>query len=631
MRSGVRLVVALLLIAGLRPGQASALEAARLSDYWAGRARWILHDVWTSERLGGDVESEWFSTQGARVEVDPRTGTWYLFHRKRPLSADRSRTQVRSSTDRGRTWSAPVDVVRPEPGTPWESEATDGDAWFDGSRWRYLFQCLGTCTWPDAPSEGCWQGCYAESKSDNPMDGFVTHPAPVITRDRDGWGSLWRRICQPATICASVAAEGQPRKTLFDEGTFDIFDSREGYFWVSFHGYNGCHGVRGIAKVRDFTIPASWVAGDSPENAPAPDENPPAPPGGRVPSDVTLSARDAIGWREIWNTLGCDPDGGSIGAGNASILAEGSHYYLLAELADLNLQARPGGRWDLGLFRARDAAAASWEPFPLGNPLVYSSETREVLARQCETPDGMTQVYWCDDASPCQSECYLTSRPANSQYPQLFRDTDGTVYMKHTREYSPASALCRSHHGTYVYRLVRDDNLLANGDLWTAGVAPWQARPAGGQTTRLSVERHPEWSSDGNQYLTASCAEAAAACRPGQAVYQEVAIPPGHAGRAFTFSGKFRPDADATSGALSLRVEQLDAAGRLLESRPHVTVSLAALPADRSADFTAYSSAAGSGRIVPGAATLRYVFSLESPLVYRADEMYLRLAPSGTP
>jgi hypothetical protein len=199
--------------------------------------------------------------------------------------------------------------------------------------------------------------------------------------------------------------------------------------------------------------------------------------------------------------------------------------------------------------------------------------------------------------------------------------------MKHTREFSPGSENCASHHGTYVYKLVGNDNLLKNGDLWTASVTPWQRLNVGGETTNIAVYRHPENSSDGNQYLATNCGDRVESCKgnPGQAIYQDVVVPPSYAGRSFSFWGKFRADTNATAGTLQLRVEQFDAAGRLLESNPHVTVTLPALPADSASDYSAYTPAGASGTIIPNTTRLRYVFYLQSPITYRADEMYLRV------
>lgn len=51
-----------------------------------------------------------------------------------------------------------------------------------------------------------------------------------------------------------------------EEGTFDIFQKKNGYYYVSFHGYDGVNGYRGIAKTADWI---HWIAGqdDLPQDA----------------------------------------------------------------------------------------------------------------------------------------------------------------------------------------------------------------------------------------------------------------------------------------------------------------------------------------------------------------------------
>ncbi|MBK6848316.1 MAG: hypothetical protein IPG96_12600 [Proteobacteria bacterium] len=106
------------------------------------------------------------------------------------------------------------------------------------------------------------------------MSSWRCSPAPSSPQ------AAWRRICdQPGDDCVSIP--GAPG-LVHDEGTFNIFLHEGGYYYVSFHGYDGARGYRGIARTRDF---ACWDAGD---------------PSLGVPADAVLDARDQEGWREDW-------------------------------------------------------------------------------------------------------------------------------------------------------------------------------------------------------------------------------------------------------------------------------------------------------------------------------------------
>jgi hypothetical protein len=335
--------------------------------------------LWPTPAGGAPEGGAW---AGAHVEVVGRT--WYLFNRAAQPpgcaghSADLKKmgTQVRASSDGGRTWSPPTPILAPTPGSAWECAATDGDAAYDGrtGTWRYVFQCLGTG--PD------WAGCYAERHDPSPLGPFAA-PAtvrnPVIAS-----GSLWRRICDAAADrCHRPAGERQ----VGEEGTFDIFEFDGDAWWVAFHGFDGTRGYRGIGRTETFR-PGDWEVGGE----------------GGTPTDAVLAPSDATGWRETWNA------GGPVGAGAGSILEEDGWYYQFAEFPDLNLNCSPGQNWDLGLFRARSLSTGHWAQLPDGNPLVYSS--------RAPGPDGKP------------AEC-------NVGYPRLFEDpATGVTYLMYGRRSS---------------------------------------------------------------------------------------------------------------------------------------------------------------------------------------------------
>lgn len=423
--------------------------AASLAEYWVGQARWKFERSWTLASTG------WSYGYGAGTHMEVLNGAWYLFSRRvdwgnKPASCpfERLSTEVRRSDDHGVTWSPPSELFAAQPGSAWECAATDGDGIYDAASgtWHYLFQCLG--------ASGGWKGCHATRASADPMGPFVIDPVPVIEP-----GALWNSICDlPGDHCSQLA--GGPHK-VFDEGTFDIFHHDGASFFVSFHGFDGVRGYRGIAKTPDFK---TWIAGD---------------PSQGVPSDAIEDANDAAGWRESWHA------GGNIGAGSGCILNESGLWYLLFEAADINLGCTAGQNWDFGIARALSLTDTVWDQLPAGNPIYYSSKAPE--------SNG-------------------TSLPCNVQYAKLFRDA-GETWMHVTRE-----SVDPAYSGVYLYRLVADRNLLRNGDLWMCETGPWKVFPAG--PTNLVVYRFPNGSTDGNCYLATNCGQSP--CAAGQSVYQDV-------------------------------------------------------------------------------------------------------------
>jgi hypothetical protein len=334
-------IVAVVAVALLRDDDAvvPAPDApATLADYWRGDARWTLERKITVNEVGGTEGPQ----SGAHMEIVG--DRWYLFNRSQPPGTcasgePRLGVQVRESLDRGATWSPPVPVIDPAPGTAWSCAATDGDAYYDPGRrtWGYLFQCK--------PDGGVWNGCYVERHATSPMGPFDAVGANPVIRS----GQLWHAICDRGDRCGG--------QRFGDEGTFNIFDHSDGSYWISFHGSDGTRGYRGIARTDDF---GRFVVDD-------PDEG--------VPDDAILDATDAVGFREQW------APGGPIGAGAGSIVREDDHLYAVNEFADVSLRCTEGQNWDLGFFRADSTASTAWEQIPAGNPIVASSRAPESNGR----------------------------------------------------------------------------------------------------------------------------------------------------------------------------------------------------------------------------------------------------------
>lgn len=516
---------------------------ALLADLWEGRASLVLARKWTSPSLDAQPGAGAYS--GAHIEVVD--GTWYLFNRR--LYPDRScpgggaamGVDVRRSPDRGRTWGEPVAALAPTPGTAWSCAASDGDVFYDAARgtWGYLFQCMGDTT--------RWDGCYAELAGRSPQGAYAA-PAPdqnpVIPS-----GRLWAPICdEPTDRCHRAPGTRQ----VAEEGTFNVFRFDGQGWWVGFHGYDGTQGLRGIARTTDFSREGWEVDG-----------------AGGTPGDAIMTAADAAGWRESWNA------GGPVGPGASTILEEDGFYYQLVEVADTNLNCTRGQNWDLGLMRTRDLASTTWEQYPAGNPLVYSSRA----------PEEGGVPPWC-----------------SVEYPGVFVEpATGATYVVYGRGSNDPE-----YDAIYVYRLEHDRNFLANGDAWRGDTEGWLPLPTGAALP-LAAERRPTESPDGTPYFGLACA--AGGCG-GESAYQDIPIGPDRAGQELAIGGTFA--APEGRGMAELAVQQHDASGREID-RTIVRV----------APSEAYERHRATLRIDPRATLLRVRLTPREPGPLRADNLYL--------
>ena len=318
----------------------SSNQAATLAQYWSGEAQWKLERTWPEGGASGS----------SHIEV--ANGMWYEFIRYIDWDPNENGCtrfgvslgiNVRSSLNKGATWSEPVTVVAPIPNKPWTCAASDGDAYYDAvnNKWRLLFQCLSNDQ--TGPSSK-WMGCYAEREGADPMGAFIPVPQnPVINS-----GNLWSQICNTPQDDCSILAGGPGR--VHDEGTFNIFRFDGLYYWVSFHGYDDVRGYRGIAKTTNFI---TWIAGSSLQG---------------LPADSIVDKNDLALWREWWDFPG------AIGVGAGSILLDGGYYYSLTEGADHNLACTNGQHWDLGLFRSSSLTQTTWSSYRLVTQLYTHQE-----------------------------------------------------------------------------------------------------------------------------------------------------------------------------------------------------------------------------------------------------------------
>jgi hypothetical protein len=275
--------------------------------------------------------------QGTQIAVV--NGVWYLFNREYGFAAnpaqcqfDFARIVVRSSADRGKTWSSEAVVAGPNQAAG-ECALVDGRAYWDADTgtWHYLAQAL--------KSDATWGIDHFTLNNPNPTQRFTPDAANPVVKS----GALWSQICGPNKSC--------PTGTR-DEGTPEISMKSNGLYYVTFHGaYVSAQsppvvsGYRGIAATRDFH---TWITS-----------------GNGLPNDAIWSSKDCQAWNVQWNSAtGC------IGGGYASSLITWQYTYTLIESADISLICTVGQNWVIGLARASTfTGSGHWDQLA-GNPLM---------------------------------------------------------------------------------------------------------------------------------------------------------------------------------------------------------------------------------------------------------------------
>jgi hypothetical protein len=183
----------------------------------------------------------------AGTDIVVKGGAWHMFSRElfqgpsycSPPGATHNynsfRVFVRKSTDKGKTWADKTTIIEPKANTPYECQAADGDAYFDESTniWRYVYQCLGR--------DYRWHMRYAYKQGQDPMGAFTQSTLNPMS-------GIWKRICySPDDDCYKMSGN------IDDEGGApEIVERRNDDFYITFYGYDGVYGYRGIARTRDF-------------------------------------------------------------------------------------------------------------------------------------------------------------------------------------------------------------------------------------------------------------------------------------------------------------------------------------------------------------------------------------------
>ncbi|HHH14147.1 MAG TPA: exo-alpha-sialidase, partial [candidate division WWE3 bacterium] len=360
-------------------------KGATLEDYWNGNANFKYINKFSFPTSGGNA---WKSLNFG-MDIKVVGNTWYLFTREygfasKPsyCSRDFARLVVRTSTDRGRTWSKKQVVLEPKEGTPYECAAVDSYAFYDKdlSKWHLLYQCLDR--------NGSFNLCYAYKNGASPVGKFTpankdNNKTPVIKN-----GEVWSKFLNRNNLSLNVG----------DEGTPEILYKKNGFFYVTLHGFDGKNGYRGLFKTSDFL---TWE---------------PAIP-------KFLYSKEDCKFSVNWK------DGGCIGGGQATTLKEGSNYYMLIESSDKNLLCTPGQNWVYGLLRKKDLLNSSlnWE---------YLSDGGVVLS-----------AYNQDANASC-----------GVQYARLFKDKDNVTYLLVARTFKGNRTSTDTDYktGIYLYELIKN-------------------------------------------------------------------------------------------------------------------------------------------------------------------------------
>jgi hypothetical protein len=369
------------LLAGSVSGAAApATSRVRISDDAQSSIDALLEDLWEGKASFKEIKRLQIQTNGpvapivshptlmdsgtqifAMSNVDSASQLWYLFNREYfydavqpancPNGVSPSRIVVRSSEDRGDTWSNEVVIAQPNVAAG-ECEVADGHAFFDAetNTWHYIAQVYFGLASSAAPPN-TWHLDHYTLGGRNPMAHFAPDPANPVVKS----AQLWDAICGDGNACPAGTRE---------EGTPEISFKTNGDYYVTFHGAYGVNptwGYRGIAKTSDFH---GW-------RTHADDAADPYLPAGPL-----WSQRDCASWNVSWSrTTGC------IGGGHAGSLVTPAYTYMLIESADLSLSCTPEQNWVIGLVRApkfsgsgkpqRFVASGHWQQYAK-NPLIDS-------------------------------------------------------------------------------------------------------------------------------------------------------------------------------------------------------------------------------------------------------------------
>lgn len=388
-----------------------------LDHLWTHEARFVPVRKLHHKDAAGETSEHLMS-----VKIVPHGGKWYSLNRRtyrgNPAICGGARfdLQISESSDQGATWSVPLTVGRANDTA--FCQITDSSLFFDEqtNQMFLLSQCQEALS-------NKWDVCLYTADGLDPMNSQWTWSPhnPVIKP-----GDLWQRICTTSMTCPADVTE---------EGTPEIIAKRDGWYFITFHGFRSPDGYRGIAKTRDFV---SFVV-DAPDIAQGP----------------LFTKNDCASLIE-----------GCIGVGHASMLFVDQIAYALVETPTQNLACAAQQRWPVLLARAN--VATFWSQNPRWSFLSHDAPLLENRFRR----DLGCQI----------------------QYANLFTDGGATylsfvLYSSKSTEWEPNAIYKLEWNDSRIDRTIEKEELLANISIEGDRAAPinWTAKAVSNPVAPQSI------------------------------------------------------------------------------------------------------------------------------------------------
>jgi hypothetical protein len=357
------------------PAGVGATAGLTMDDLWDGRAQFN-----PIAKVNFPFNADGYI--GSANQVVAVNGVWYAILRRQynvtsPIcDGVRVDQVIMSSRYKGKTWSGPYTIVQANSQV---CQYTDGSIYYDAqtNQWIALTQCLMT-------ADSKWNMCaFTQAGADPTAGAWFGNPSNPVVRG----GSLWSRICQESGKCPT---------SVSDEGTPHILTKRNGFYYVSFHGFLNPRGFRGMAKTMDFV---NYVTS-------APDL-----PSGPIYDDST-----------------CNPIiPGCIGGGHASMLGSPNYTYMLIEAPTRTLICEKDQSWTFVLARTSNLyqSQPGWSHF----------QNKSFLVNQLKSPIGCHVAYanlFVDNGQIFMTFNFFSRNPAEwmplAVYQLVSRDTPVTTF-----------------------------------------------------------------------------------------------------------------------------------------------------------------------------------------------------------
>ncbi len=199
------------------------------------------------------------------------------------------------------------------------------------------------------------------------------------------------------------------------------------------------------------------------------------------------------------------------------------------------------------------------------------------------------------------------SSPCNPGYMGIHKDPEtNEYYLSFNRENPDPNFM-----GIYMYKLVKNRNLLKNSDFWKCRKENWSKIDYNENfITQFKVNRFPTLSTDSNCYAEVQNKNDVSKFKSGQSIYQDVNITKGSISN-IEFGAKIRV-AEGTGKGI-LRVYAMNKKKTVIDSY--------SLNLDNIS--TNYEQYIANMSVPANTSTLRFQFYIESPGVFRIDETFV--------